>query len=60
MNGAIEIQQSSTTVVRLNGVTIIDGEAPTILGDSIRIAVQDIELSIRRFFVANLKDSSND
>ncbi len=56
----IEIQQSSTTVVRLNGVTIIDGEAPTILGDSIRIAVQDIELSIRRFFVANLKDSSND
>ncbi len=56
----IEIQQSGSTVVLLNGIKIIDGEAPAIQGDSIRIDVQDIELLIRRFFVANLKDSSNE
>jgi glucose/arabinose dehydrogenase len=49
----IEIRQSNKTTVLLNGVKIIDELAPSILGNSIRISVQDTELSIRRVFQDN-------
>lgn len=48
----IEIQQGENTTLLLNGIPIFDRvEAPSMRGDSIRISVNDGELSLRRTYI---------